>query len=169
MPVNNQRSHSEALDVSVGVPPEPGVYFNADAVTLQGSYKDELSAFRARRGWIEALEANFLLEEKHDFSCRISGVSEQEAYLLTCNFTSACARYAFWRLTNGQAPEAQYLIETSHIPNCDSRHDEFLSAPDLRSVTDKPCILTPGMEHYSRTSTKDLIDRMMKSILDSLK
>ena len=33
--------------------------------------------------------------------------SESKYFVLNCYFTSACGRYAFWRLINNQAPEAE--------------------------------------------------------------
>ena len=56
---------------------------------------------------------------------------EEGVFTLQCEFVSACGRYAFWRLTNNQAPEAQYLIETAHIPNAELREAEFHAASDL--------------------------------------
>ena len=55
-------------------------------------------------------------------------------FMLRAHFVSACARYAFWRLTNCQAPETQYIMETAHIPVCESRHDDILSVPDMQPL-----------------------------------
>lgn len=107
------------------------VAFDADTAALEGHYVDELSAFRARKVWIEILENNFLLEKDHDFQTQISGDIEEGSYVLRCTFQTACGRYAFWRLTNSQAPEAQYTIETAHIPNAESLYEQILRAPDL--------------------------------------
>jgi hypothetical protein len=60
--------------------------------------------------------------------------------LLTCEFSTACGRYAFWRLTNSQSPESQYLIETAHIPSGLGEQDATVAAPDLMQV-DKHCAL----------------------------
>ena len=112
-----------------------GVCFDPDTITLQGCYADELSAYRAKKLWIEAFENNFLLEYPTDFSITVTNDFERHLFFLTCSFVSACARYAFWRLTNHQAPEVQYVIETAHIPFCESRHEDILRAPDMRSVS----------------------------------
>jgi len=121
----------------------PGVCFDPLEITLEGSYVDELSAYRARRVWNSVLEDNFLLESDHDYVMKVSPGDEAGLFRLKCDFRTACGRYAFWRLTHNQAPEAQYLIETAHIPNSESRHGDFLEAPDLRSVYLSPSILDP--------------------------
>jgi len=95
------------------------VCFDAERVVLEGYYNDELSAHRAKRVWKDTLLNYFLLEPGHDFKLQIRFESGQKRYSLTCAFMTACARYSFWRLTNDQTPEAQYLIETAHIPQCD--------------------------------------------------
>jgi hypothetical protein len=116
----------------------PGVSFCPEEVRLQGTYYDQLSAYRARRGWLEALERCFLLESGVDYEITIRSDHESRLYVMSCHFKSACARYAFWRLTNEQAPEAQYLIETAHIPECESRQDDLLQAPDMRPLGLRP-------------------------------
>ena len=118
-----------------------GVCFDPEAVTIEGKYLDELSAHRAKKGWVETLEVNFLLDPAYDVIFKVANAAEATQYILRCEFVSACARYAFWRLTNNQAPEAQYQIETAHIPDCKSRHLEFLTAPDMRSVFEEPMVL----------------------------
>ena len=132
---SNPNAHAaqstQIIELTEEIPLYTGVSFNAGNLTLNGVYRDELSAHRAKRVWIATLENTFLLERAADFAVNIRGESEADQYTLTCEFISACARYAFWRLTNNQAPEAQYLIETGHIPQAESRHEDFLSAPDL--------------------------------------
>lgn len=118
--------------------PSEGVTFDPDAIVIQGIYQDELSAHRAKRLWAEALLTNFLLDEGEDFSLSITALRESGCFYLACYFLTASGRYAFWRITNHQAPEAQYVIETAHIPHCQSRHDDILRAPDLRCVHDEP-------------------------------
>lgn len=109
-----------------------GVCFDPEHITLEGLYADQVSAYRARRVWEETLSQSFLLEPKHDFVLRVKAVGAEPRFALRCEFLTACARYAFWRLTNNQAPEAQYIIETAHIPQAESRQDDFWSAPDLK-------------------------------------
>jgi hypothetical protein len=115
-----------------------GVCFDPDNVTLEGVYADELSTFRARKCWVEALENHFLLEVEHDFLLLVERKGDE--FQLRCEFLTACARYAFWRLTNNQAPEAQYIIETAHIPKGESQFERFMQAPDLCHIGDGPLI-----------------------------
>lgn len=124
-----ERTQSPVIELTNELPFNHGVAFNASALTIRGVYGDELSAYRAKRVWAQTLSVTFLLEDGVDFDLWVS--EAQERFLLTCQFTSACARYAFWRLTNDQAPEAQYLLETGHIPDCEARFEEFVHAPDM--------------------------------------
>ncbi len=129
------------LDISLNTLPE-GVCFDQENLTLFGLYNDELSAFRARKEWLSALEANFFLVNDVDVKFDLSPNKETGRFVLSCSFATACARYAFWRVTNYQAPEAQYIIETAHIPICESRKDEIYTAPDLKSIYETPSILS---------------------------
>ena len=118
-----------------------GVCFDAEKISLRGS---------------------FLLENETDFQFTTSR-DENSKFILTCEFKSACARYAFWRITNNQAPDAQYIIETAHIPVCSSRQDEILHAPDLRSINDAP--YTPSNRARRNTSIQD----MLKNLVDKIR
>lgn len=158
---------SQVISLTAEILETEGVCFDPDNVTLQGRYSDELSAFRAKKVWIETLEDNFLLENKHDISVAISPDLENHVFTLTCTFLTACARYAFWRLTNSQAPEVQYIIETAHIPLCDSRHDDLLRAPDLRSIREEPVIWNNHRGSYRKKKNisswlLDIIQRLSK-------
>jgi hypothetical protein len=95
----------------------PELLFDSTEVTLEGLYYDEISAHRARRNWLKAFELGFMLTNKQDISLRVEWLETANRFRLRCCFNSACARYAFWRLTNNQVPEVQELIETAHIPN----------------------------------------------------
>lgn len=132
------------------------VAFDSEAAALEGTYGDELSAFRARKVWIDILESNFLLEKEHDFKTDIVGDIEKGSYVLRCMFSTACGRYAFWRLTNSQAPEAQYTIETAHIPNAESLYEQILRAPDLEEKRSfeihEMDELFPAVEQSNRSS-----------------
>ena len=66
---------------------------------------------------LKAFEMNFLLEDIHDFRVKVAFDNEDSRYRVQCNFTSACGRYAFWRLTHHQAPEVQFALETAHLPH----------------------------------------------------
>lgn len=110
-----------------------GLWYDAEKLILEGIYLDELSAYRARRSWIKTFEMNFLLEEIHDFKVRVVCDDEEGRYHVQCTFTSACGRYAFWRLTHHQAPEVQFTLETAHLPHVNSMR--FIE-PTLESECD---------------------------------
>lgn len=84
-----------------------GLLFDAEGITLISRFSDELSAYRARRQWVDILGSYFLLEKGRDFEMSVLANPESEYFVLNCFFTSACGRYAFWRLINEQAPEAE--------------------------------------------------------------
>lgn len=141
------------------------VYFDPEAVKLEGQYSDQISAYRAKRVWVEALERCFLLETDADFSALVSSDHQSGKFILRCHFLTACARYAFWRLTNHQAPEAQYIIETAHIPRSESRHEDFLEAPDMRSVYDEPMVLSGDS---SIRTVRTVLGRLIETITKRL-
>jgi hypothetical protein len=94
-----------------------GLWYDPDRLLIEGVYQDEITAYRARKRWMEALETNFLLEESHDFSMKVKKARGGRHYRVRCDFLTACGRYAFWRLTHHQAPEVQLMLETAHIPH----------------------------------------------------
>lgn len=108
------------------------VFFDPELLLLEGRYSDELCAHRARRGWVGVFSASFLLEAEHDYVLSVEEDSDEEVFALRCAFVSACGRYAFWRLTHGQAPDAQHLLEVAHVPGAESRSRTIAFATDLR-------------------------------------
>jgi hypothetical protein len=115
--------HQSEYEASVGMQAPAiglGLWYDAEKLILEGIYLDEVSAYRARRSWIKTFEMNFLLEEIHDFKVKVVFDSEEGRYHVQCTFTSACGRYAFWRLTHHQAPEVQFTLETAHLPHLTS-------------------------------------------------
>ena len=97
-----------ALDInSLRFDSKPALVFDAEAVTLTGHYLDELGAYRARREWMDILNSFFLLEKDRDYEMEVVYSESDDLYFLDCVFVSACGRYAFWRLINNQAPEAE--------------------------------------------------------------
>jgi len=94
----------------------PEVSFDLDRIVLEGYYADELSAYRAKKTWAKTLETSFLLDLDFDFKVIVER-TDQPFYSVRCDFSTACGRYAFWRLTHNQAPEIQYIIRTAHIPS----------------------------------------------------
>lgn len=87
-----------------------GLIYDADSVTLIGKFSDELSAHRAKKRWTEVLRSHFLLDSERDFELVVSSSHESSLYAVVCTFVSACGRYAFWRLINRQAPEAEQKL-----------------------------------------------------------
>lgn len=87
--------------------PEQGLTYDAEAVTMIGWYGDQVSAYRKRKAWSEVLGSHFLLEKVRDYELTICHREGEPYFFLLCNFTSACGRYAFWRLMNHQAPDAE--------------------------------------------------------------
>lgn len=93
-----------------------GLWYDPDRLIIEGVYCDEVTAYRARRRWIEALKMHFLLEEGLDFAMRVKLLRGERHFKVQCSFVSACGRYAFWRLTHHQALEVQCVLETAHLP-----------------------------------------------------
>lgn len=145
---NNDLAGLQPIELTRQISEGEGVRFDADKITLEGLYRDELSAYRAKKVWCETLQGYFLLDNKQDLSLAIKAELGEGRFTLTCEFLTACARYAFWRLTNNQALEAQYLIETAHIPQCASRQDDFLEVPDLRPGAEGPMVFRVGTPSF---------------------
>jgi hypothetical protein len=141
-----------------------GVRFNSDNISLEGRYHDEISAYRARRNWMEAFENNFLLDMGHDYTLSTTSSIEEGRFILKCNFLSACGRYAFWRLINHQAPDVQYLIETAHLPNSESAHADFIAAPDLTSVHEEAMIINPRKRPVVRNKDQGIFGWIKKAL-----
>jgi hypothetical protein len=128
-----------------------GLWYDAEKLILEGIYLDEVSAYRARRSWIKTFEMNFLLEEIHDFKVKVVFESDEGRYHVQCTFTSACGRYAFWRLTHHQAPEVQFTLETAHLPHITSlRFEESSIESEIESVSPEEGIV--GVDDLQRSS-----------------
>lgn len=153
----------QVVELTQIIPESGEVSFDGDRTLLEGVYRDQLSAYRAKRVWLEAFSIYFLLDEEQDLRVQISSDHEHGVYLIRCEFLSACARYAFWRLTNHQTPEAQYIIETAHIPQCESQEEQFLRASDLKPVkrSYSPLVLGGDFPHNARSALRKLCDRLL--------
>ena len=90
------------------------ITYNTDNISIISQFGDEMSVYRCRRTWTEILSNHFLLEKDRDFKMSIS--ASESPFILTCEFNSACGRYAFWRLINQQAPEAENKLINSGYP-----------------------------------------------------
>ena len=85
----------------------PTLIFDTDGVCLTSQHTNEMAAYRTRKKWCDILSNYFLLERGRDFEMSVLASPETKYFVLNCYFTSACGRYAFWRLINNQAPEAE--------------------------------------------------------------
>jgi hypothetical protein len=146
--------HQSEYETSVGIHAPAiglGLWYDAEKLILEGIYLDEVSAYRARRSWIKTFEMNFLLEEIHDFKVKVVFESDEGRYHVQCTFTSACGRYAFWRLTHHQAPEVQFTLETAHLPHITSlRFEEPSIESEIESVSPEEGIV--GVDDLQRSS-----------------
>ncbi|MBP9838511.1 MAG: hypothetical protein KBC84_07330 [Proteobacteria bacterium] len=112
MAVHNQEGNFEKtefqnVDINKA---KPGLIYDAEGITLLGKYSDEIATYRAKKVWKEILGSHFLLEDKKDYEIRAYCSIEHNQFIISCCFTSACGRYAFWRLINRQAPEAEQKL-----------------------------------------------------------
>ena len=87
--------------------------YDAEQAKLLARYGNQMAAYRARKEWSVILDAFFLLEAERDFSLELRENAASREYMLECNFVSACGRYAFWRLINQQAPEAEKKLRAA--------------------------------------------------------
>ncbi len=127
---------------------DQGLIFDAEGVTLVGRFSDELSAYRARKQWREVLKTYFLLEEQRDYDMSVMSSPENGYNLLSCFFTSACGRYAFWRLINDQAPEAEEKLgEANLVPVGGSK--SFMSSIWSSHDAHKSKVMEGGDEEFS--------------------
>ena len=166
----SNRNHSKLEEGPHGV---PQIFFDVEAIAIEARYGDELSAHRAKRVWAETLESHFLLDESADYLVGVSPHEEEElCFVLRCHFSSACARYAFWRITNNQAPEAQYVLETAHIPFTSDSWLEFQASSDLRDLASEadpnPLSLDPKNRSVQLNKKwfekfEDMLDKIVRS------
>jgi hypothetical protein len=145
-----------------------GLWYDPERLIVEGVYQDEVTAYRARRRWIEALEKNFLLEESLDFSLKVRCSRGGRNFRVRCDFLTACGRYAFWRLTHHQAPEVQFLLETAHLPHSipsfsreedEFEVDSFGLDGEHRAVED---VYLP--KHSEEDSLKSVLQRLINGI-----
>ncbi|HMO01419.1 MAG TPA: hypothetical protein PKD37_04670 [Oligoflexia bacterium] len=101
------------------------IYFSKENLTIFAKYQDEISAYRARRKWLKTLDEYFFLDDASDFILQQARSSGEDEYYLICQFVSPAARYAFFRLVNLQALEAQYQLETAHHGKVFDFTDEY--------------------------------------------
>lgn len=149
-----------------------GLIYDADAVTLTAHYADQVTAYRARRVWIEVLSSYFLLEEERDYDIFVDTIVDYEHFQIQCIFLSACGRYAFWRLINHQAPEAEAKLgESAQVPS--KRLGGFLSSLFQSSAgyeqpvdtAELPWVITALEQQDEERRARESKDTMLKRIL----
>lgn len=167
--------YQSEVHAQVGFPAvaeELGVWFDAERLSLEGVYLDEVTAYRARRRWIAAFEAHFLLELKFDFRLEVVCDPHRDHFALRCTFLSACGRYAFWRLTHNQAPEVQAILETAHLPGgvpCAPGDAPFAAEGRPESLLLNSALVSPPVVPEShpapkRSRIRDLTDGVFRVV-----
>jgi hypothetical protein len=162
--VEGQRSEVDSI----------GLWYDSDRLMLIGVYQDEVTAYRARRRWIDALARNFLLEERHDFGIRVRPAYGGRNFKVRCDFLTACGRYAFWRLTNHQAPEVQFLLETAHVPHLrEDDLDRFSEAQEvfhsaIESELDRAGMTPESMPRLKLGVAFKRIRRLARKVLEGV-
>ncbi len=138
-----------------------GLIYDADGVTLLGKYDDELSAYRAKKQWAEVLGSYFLLEDERDYDMWVTSNLEEGRFVVSCCFVSACGRYAFWRLINHQAPEAEARLGGG---NNDSVAKKYLKSMRHEEQEDQSTWVFNALDKQIDETeyTSGLIDRIMK-------
>lgn len=125
-----------------------GLIFDAEGVTLIARCNDELSAYRAKKNWVLVLKSYFLLELERDYELSVLASPEHGYFTVSCFFISACGRYAFWRLINDQAPEAELklgALQTSNSSPCRATLFGLIKAPS--SFIPIPAVLQGPMRN----------------------
>jgi len=140
---------------------KPGLIFDADSVTLLGKFTDEFSAHRAKKQWMETFAHHFLLEKSRDYQTEVGNIEATDYFFLRCTFESACGRYAFWRLVNHQASEAEKKLIAPNLVN--KKVGRFLLGSVWNVSSGTPWIISgPGkLENRSNTG-------ILKSVLESI-
>lgn len=145
------------------------LWYDPEQALLEAWYSDELAAHRARKGWEQTLQDYFLLEKQADYELRCHSYFDEGLFGVLCRFHSACGRYALWRISNHQVPEAQGELETAHLPPGASR--EF--GPDLTiRKSMEACMSSPMHAQESPAFLSTLLERMTEriySLTDSLR
>ncbi|HMO18003.1 MAG TPA: hypothetical protein PKA63_11880 [Oligoflexia bacterium] len=139
---------------------KPGLIFDADGVCLFGKYHDELSAWRAKKQWINVLHDYFLLEIERDYEIGVVSEIGTLTFCLSCSFKSACGRYAFWRLINHQAPEAEKKLGgTISYPLSSIDHCDF---PDEKMGNETWILSALNESAEKNTETAKILRRLLK-------
>jgi hypothetical protein len=146
---------------------KPGLIFDADTVTLLGKFTDEFSAYRGRKQWMEVFAHYFLLERTRDYDTEVGAIEGTDYFFLRCTFSSACGRYAFWRLVNHQALEAEEKLHAHNMVN--KKSARFLLGSIWSAGHDSPWIL-PGEQprHTPRRGGTQIFKNLLATIQKAL-
>lgn len=151
-------SNSEALHYTKY---KEGLIYDAESVVLAGKHSDELSAHRAKRQWVGVFSSYFLLENERDYELWVTSDLAEEYFVVHCCFVSACGRYAFWRLVNQQAPEAEAKLGAS-LKNTTIKRLLAANRSAIRSGRE-PFVLSALSEQINQNNeTQGLIRRILK-------
>jgi len=143
-----------------------GLVFDADATALVGSFADELGCYRARRSWVEVLNNYFLLERDRDYKLEVISDGELTGeYVLSCNFISACGRYAFWRLINNQAIDAERdLCSGGDVRKQRARSLSWDDEDELDEPLSFPSLLHQELYRNSHAKSRSWYDKFIEKI-----
>ncbi len=139
-----------------------GLIYDAEGITLFGKFTDELSAHRARREWQMIFSSHFLLERERDYDLHVFTSLEDNQFVLSCSFVSACGRYAFWRLVNRQAPEAELKLNGNR-DRVQKSAKSFLGAGWGTESKETTLVVSAFEEQIQRNEeNKSLVNRLLQ-------
>ena len=88
---------------------KPQFKHTEDLSALSSTFDTEFTAFSVRRLWINLFQKYFSLEKDIDYNLHVNKEDDggDEKYNLNCEFTSPNGKYAFWKLINKKAIQAE--------------------------------------------------------------
>lgn len=140
-----------------------GLIFDAEGVNLTGQFTDQLSVYRARKMWVQTLNNYFLLEQERDYEMEIAEGAEAGTWKLNCVFLSACGRYAFWRLINHQAPEAE--LRLSGASYIEKRGEQEIAPLWNLAVDQKTASVAGGSDYLPQRRRRKTTDKIIQGLL----
>lgn len=139
-----------------------GLSFHADGAALITAFSDELAAYRARKIWVDAFRNYFLLEKDRDYEIWVNpSIQDEQCFVLSACFSSACGRYAFWRLINQQCPEVERKLMGLEVTSRENSSDAKDGGPWVINSECKP-------RRSRKTSweiCRDVLDGILKRVL----
>ena len=88
---------------------KPRLKHTEDLSALSSTFDAEFTAFSVRRLWINLFQKYFSLEKDKDYNLYVNkeSLGHNEMYELNCEFISPNGKYAFWKLLNKKALQAE--------------------------------------------------------------